>query len=357
MQINPIPPPPPTFASRSWILRAVLSVLGLAVVIFFGIRFARQQELQQLLVTANPWWLTAAVVFKLLTPFGTAAVYQHSLKVLGHKIRLLSLWLVAQVGIFMTVAFPAGPVAMSALLLRVFRRRGVPEGITTLAVAMDTLTYLTAFFGLMVVGLGYLLTHGGLQVRQITEVSLVSFGLILGGMYLWGLQRDRADLTRKLVGVQQWLARMLHQKWSVAAVERFIDELYRGKALIAERPHEFGRLLSYQVAVLVMDVLTMYCAFRALGSDPHLSVVVLSYALASFFGSIAPLPGGGGSFEATLVLSATRLGVPVEVALGATVIYRVLTFWLPMLLTAVTYHYLLGDSREQKSVEEGQGSV
>ena len=288
----------PSFASRSWLLRAVLSLIGLGVVVYFGIRFARQEQLNQLLADANPWWLAATVVCKLLTPLGTAAVYQRSLKVLGHKMKLLPLWLVAQVAIFMVVAFPAGPVAMSALLLRVFRRKGVPEGTTTLAVALDTLTYLVAFLGLLVVGLAYLLTHGGLQVRQITEVGLISFGLVLGGMYLWGLQRDWADLTRKLVRAQQWLARLLHQKWTPAPVERFLDELYRGKALIGERPQEFARLLAIQAGVLVLDVLTLYCAFRALGSAPHLSVVVMSYALASFFASVAPLPGGGGSFEA-----------------------------------------------------------
>jgi uncharacterized protein (TIRG00374 family) len=118
--------------------------------------------------------------------------------------------------------------------------------------------------------------------------------------------------------------------------------MYCGKALLAERPQEFARLLALQVAVLGLDMLTLYCAFRALNFAPHPSVIILGYSLANLLSAHAPLPGGGGTFEATMVLSAVRLGVPAAVVIGATLIYRVLTFWLPGLLTAAVYRRLLG---------------
>jgi uncharacterized protein (TIRG00374 family) len=323
-------------------VRIGLAVLGLLVVSVVAARAVDLAELWRLLSTASPWWLLAALGFKLATPLGTATLYARVLRLLGHRRRAVSLWLPAQVAIVVTMAFPAGPLAMSAFLLRVLRRRGVPEGVTTLAVAIDTLTYEVAFLGLVTVGLGYLFTHGALSVGQISEVGLVALAVVVGGLYLWGLQRDRADLTRKLVGAQQWLAGRLRAPWQAESIEGFLDELYRGKALVAQRPYEFARLIVLQVGVLALDVMTLYSALRALGHDPHLSVVILSYSLASLFAVITPLPGGGGSFEATVALSATRLGVTSEVALGATLIYRVLAFWLPALLSAATYRTLLG---------------
>ncbi len=330
-------------ARRVW-LQYALAALSLGLVLWLALRAIDARELWQVLTTANPWWLLAALTFKVLTPLGTAALYARVLRLLGHHVRAASLWLIAQMAIVINVAFPAGPVAMSAFLLHVFRRRGVLEGVTTVAVALDSLTYETAFFGLVGFGLAYLFTHRSLSVGQITEVGLLAFGIVIAGMYLWGLQRDRADLTRKAVSVQQWIARRLRQPWQPASIESFLDELYRGKALIARRPAAFARLLALQIGVLALDILTLYCAFRAVGNDPHLSVVILSYSLASLFAALAPLPGGGGSFEATLVLVAARLGVPTAVALSATLIYRVLTFWLPGILTATTYRLVLKDA-------------
>ncbi|WP_076798275.1 lysylphosphatidylglycerol synthase transmembrane domain-containing protein [Chloroflexus islandicus] len=328
---------------RVW-LQYLIAVLGLGIVLWFALRAIDTQELWQVITTANPWWLLAAVIFKLLTPLGTAALYANVLRLLGHRIRATSLWLIAQMAIVINMAFPAGPVAMSAFLLHVFRRRRVPEGVTTVAVALDSLTYETAFFGLVGFGLAYLFTHRSLSVGQITEVGLIAFAIVLAGMYLWGLQRDRADLTRKAIAVQQWLARHLRQHWQPASVEHFLDELYRGKALVTQRPAAFARLLAIQIGVLALDMLTLYCIFRAIGNDPHLSVVILSYSLASFFAALAPLPGGGGSFEATLVLVASQLGIPAAVSLGATLIYRVLVFWLPGIVTAAAYRLALNEA-------------
>jgi uncharacterized protein (TIRG00374 family) len=352
MAVQPQPSPAPV--DRTW-WHYGIAALGLISVVALALCFAGVEELWQLLTHANLWWLAGAVLFKLLTPFGTAAVYQRVLRPLGYRVSLRSLWLTAQVAIFVNVTAPLGPIAMSAFLLYAFRRRGIPEGATTLAAALDGLTYELAFLSMVAFGLGYLFNQGELTISQIREVALLALALVLGGVYLWGLQRDRDDLTRTLVRVQSWLARKLHRRWSQAGLLSFIDELYRGKALLIEHPSEFVRLLLYQIGMLMLDVLTLDCAIRALGSAPHFSSVVLGYVLATFFASVAPLPGGGGVYEATLVLTLSRLGVPLEAAIGATLIYRVLTFWLPMLLSAATYQRLLGP-RAASNPADGRAS-
>jgi hypothetical protein len=49
-----------------------------------------------------------------------------------------------------------------------------------------------------------------------------------------------------------------------------------------------------------------------------------------------------------------RLGLPLETAIGVIMIYRLLTFSLPMLLTSATYQRLLGAHRTLGLEDRGQ---
>ncbi|WP_157042646.1 lysylphosphatidylglycerol synthase transmembrane domain-containing protein [Roseiflexus castenholzii] len=74
---------------QNWI-QYVVGVCGLGIVLGLALRSVDLQELHQVLATANQWWLTAAVICKVLTPLGTAIVYAGILQMLGHRIRAIS---------------------------------------------------------------------------------------------------------------------------------------------------------------------------------------------------------------------------------------------------------------------------
>jgi uncharacterized protein (TIRG00374 family) len=329
------------FTGSSW-LHYACSGLGLAIILILVARYAHLHELGALLAHANPGWLLAALLFKLLAPFGTAAVYQRVLRHLGYDVSLRSIWLPVQLALFINVAAPAGILVMSTFLVYVFQRRGIRNGTMMLTAIVERLAYYGAFLSLAGLGVAYLFGNGELHVRQIRVIVSLALALILGSLYLWGLQRDRADLTRKIVRLQQTLARRLHRSWSKEHLLALIDELYNGKALLARHPGEIVRLVVCQVAGLLCDVMTLYYCIRALGTIPHLSLILLGYVLATFLASVAPIPAGGGTYEATLVLTMNRLGMPLDNAIGATLLYRLLAFWLPMLISAVSYRRLLG---------------
>jgi uncharacterized protein (TIRG00374 family) len=78
------------------------------------------------------------------------------------------------------------------------------------------------------------------------------------------------------------------------------------------------------------DILTMYAAIRAFGANVDLLPLVLAYTTAYVVTSL-PLPAGGaGGVEAGLAFSLHAVGVPLAVALLATLVYRFFTMWLPV---------------------------
>jgi uncharacterized membrane protein YbhN (UPF0104 family) len=70
--------------------------------------------------------------------------------------------------------------------------------------------------------------------------------------------------------------------------------------------------------------------FRALGNDPAIWIVFVSFIMASMAATLGPIPLGLGTFEAGCVGMLSFLGMAIETALAATILLRGLTFWLPM---------------------------
>ncbi|MDQ1430885.1 MAG: putative heme transporter [Actinomycetota bacterium] len=85
-------------------------------------------------------------------------------------------------------------------------------------------------------------------------------------------------------------------------------------------------LLEYGVLVLTL---------RGLGANPNPALVLLAFVAASVLGLLPFTPGGLGFVEAGMAATLSVAGISTGDALVATLVYRLLTFWLPIPLGAV----------------------
>jgi Mg2+-importing ATPase len=75
----------------------------------------------------------------------------------------------------------------------------------------------------------------------------------------------------------------------------------------------------------------MWVLIRSLGSRGHIVGVFASFMISTLLRTLSITPGGLGAFEAASTFSLKLAGVPLPVALSATLLFRGLSFWLPML--------------------------
>jgi hypothetical protein len=85
------------------------------------------------------------------------------------------------------------------------------------------------------------------------------------------------------------------------------------------------------------DYLALLGALRAVGADPRPSLVLLAYTAGELLALIPFTPGGLGFVEAGLVGTLTVAGVPGSDALAATLLYRLVAYWLPLPAGGVAY--------------------
>jgi uncharacterized protein (TIRG00374 family) len=85
------------------------------------------------------------------------------------------------------------------------------------------------------------------------------------------------------------------------------------------------------------DYLALLAALSAVGADPQPALVVLAYAAAKLLALVPLTPGGLGFVEAGLVGMLALAGVSGGDAVTATLLYRMVAFWLPLPAGALAY--------------------
>lgn len=87
----------------------------------------------------------------------------------------------------------------------------------------------------------------------------------------------------------------------------------------------------------LLDYLALLAAVAAVGARPRPALVLLAYVTAAVLGMIPITPGGLGFVEAGLTATLTLAGVSAADAVLATLAYRLVSYWLPLLAGPFAY--------------------
>jgi uncharacterized protein (TIRG00374 family) len=106
---------------------------------------------------------------------------------------------------------------------------------------------------------------------------------------------------------------------------------------LSRSPSLLWRASLCQLAIFLLDAATVFVLARSLGTHAAPVEVFASFMFANLLRSVSLVAGGLGTFEAVSVLSLHLVGIPVAVALAATLLLRALSFWLPMPIGIAPY--------------------
>jgi glycosyltransferase 2 family protein len=75
----------------------------------------------------------------------------------------------------------------------------------------------------------------------------------------------------------------------------------------------------------------LWYSIEAFGGGIGFITVAMVYLAGEIVAQAAPTPGGIGATEAVLIAGLTAFGLPSAVAVPAVFLYRIATFWVPIL--------------------------
>ena len=108
----------------------------------------------------------------------------------------------------------------------------------------------------------------------------------------------------------------------------------------AASPVKMGLLFGGSALVTLAYIAALAASIRAFGAGPGLVLVGAVYLGAAALAAAAPTPGGLGAIEAALIAGLTGVGMHAGPAVSAVVLYRLATYWLPVLPGWLSWRFL-----------------
>jgi uncharacterized membrane protein YbhN (UPF0104 family) len=102
-------------------------------------------------------------------------------------------------------------------------------------------------------------------------------------------------------------------------------------------PRTLLTAFAFQAMGLAADILTLVIAFQALHVPAPVPLIVAAYIIAYYAQLIAPTPGEAGAMEFALLGVLVGLGVSPLNATTTTLLYRFVSFWLPIPFGVLAY--------------------
>jgi uncharacterized membrane protein YbhN (UPF0104 family) len=296
--------------SRS-LRRRVLQVTALFVAIALLAWLAPGLDsIRSRLEDADPAWLVLGVALEIASCASYVAMFgpvfcEHMALRTSAEIGL------AELGVGSLV--PAGGLGGLALGVWALRRGGMPtDQVATRSVAFFLIKCAANFAAVAVVGIVMWLGVGPPQSPALTILPAVLALAVMAGVG----------------SLPVFLARVSGDGRAARAART----LGRGVA-------EALRLLRTANPAIVLgslgywafDNMVLWACFRGFGVHLALTVVLMGYLIGQL-GGLLPIPGGLGGVEGGLVGTFVVYGVSVSDAVAAVLAYRVIQFWIPLLL-------------------------
>jgi Mg2+-importing ATPase len=310
------------FDWRSWLPGLAL----LALVVVGSLHFSEAREFVRLAERARPVWLIAAFVLQALTYLAQSEIFRAVGRARDFRLPLATAYRLSLLKLFVDQAFPSAGLSGTAIAARELTHCGMPRALIASSVVISIVSYQIAYATAVLAALAVIAGHD--RANTWLVVGSITFALVVSS---W------SAIVMMLSTRSSPLSRAAERVRPLRALVDFVSD---ADGVVTHDLRTLACGFGCQLSIIALDASTIWVLLLSLGAWAQPDVVFASFVLASVLRTIGLLPGGLGTFEAMSVLALNLAGVPVSTALAATLMFRGMSFWLPMLVGFVIYRRL-----------------
>ncbi|MBU6347633.1 MAG: flippase-like domain-containing protein [Actinomycetales bacterium] len=285
--------------------RTLLTIAGGTIAGYILLTQLAQVDLNQLLASANPIWLLIGFGFSILTYLAA------TLSLTGVTPERLSFWKTFQAqwaASFATLMAPPtlGSVAVN---VRFLTKQGINSALAGASVAVAQVLAFFSHVGLLLIAAIAAGTANDLSFAPPKIAVIIFVILVLAIAIALSFAKVRREIIKR--------------------VKPIISQVIPRLASLLNHPRQLSQGIG---GVLLLNLSYCFCLIACVHAfSPQVSIagVALVYLGSSVVAQAAPTPGGLGAVEAAIAAGLTATGIQGEIAVSATLLFRLWTFWLP----------------------------
>ncbi|HTH93068.1 MAG TPA: lysylphosphatidylglycerol synthase transmembrane domain-containing protein [Candidatus Paceibacterota bacterium] len=336
----------PSSRSKTLFSTGNIVFFALCVIVFYFVvhNASELKTVKSLFNQIDGWWLTVAVISQLITYGCTALLYYFLTNKFKDRtpITFFDLFKMSIVIVFINQIVTAGGISGNGFLYSELNKREVSSKKAFFTIIMECISLYVALGSLLIIiPLIHLSIHHSLPhlFWIIILFGLILYGVLAGFMTVLTNQRVLRFFIKHLSRIA-FLRRYL-EDIEISPEGTFSEFGTKGPwGIFRKYPAQSAVVVLGQLGVFFADSLTIVALLH--GLHVHFAYIdILLTLILTFVASALPIsPGALLIYEGAMTFFFTSSGMPVATALIITLMFRVLSFWAPILLGLGLYKHV-----------------
>jgi len=238
---------------------------------------------------------------------------------------------------FVNHILPSGGISGISYFSVRSRSVGISTAQSTLAQVTKLFLLYASFQPLLIIGLFFLAARGHVNNLVMLVASSLITLVVVGTVIAIYIIDSRQRINRSLTYITRGINRLIHifrrktpETINIANAQKTFDELHDNYVIYKNNWRALKAPFFYTMLANATEVAAVYVVYIAFGQYVNVGAVILAYAVANFAGLISVLPAGIGVYEVLMTGVLTATGIPVEVSIPVTIMYRFVNMFIQL---------------------------
>jgi uncharacterized protein (TIRG00374 family) len=312
----------------------ILILIGIGILIGM-ILFIGPGTIENAIKLANPWYVTLAVILQFAVYGLWTWRWSINIKSVGISVKKQHVFPMLMVGLAVNNLTPSargGGEPIRGYILSKYSNSSFEKSFATVIAdrGLDTFPFIVLAVITIVAAVFYL------NLPDYALYSLIIAVLVLVAVFLVALYMSfNIEFGRK---VSLWLVRLIkrfskkdHSKLEENALKAIHGFQNSMRTMVKDRNVLlYGLPISFLIWIL--EIIRVYVIFSAFNVDVSLLVIAEVFIISTLIGLIPLLPGGLGAVDGIMIILFSAAGVPPSISAGATIVERLISFWMTSII-------------------------
>ncbi len=321
--------------SRWRLVLTIVTLLAMALLIY-GLRHDIKDVINNL-GKVNTTALLLLIPIQFLNYDAYSRFYVHLFHILDKRLKYFEMFKVNLELNFVNHVLPSGGVSGISYFTLRMRAYNVSAAKATLSQIMKLLILFISYQPILILGLILLSVRGHTNNFVLVVTSSIITALVIGTFGFIYMIESRERINRTLTGATRFLNKILHpikrnpETINVSGAQVAFNELHDNYKLLKTNWRQLKKPFLFMTIANLTEIAAVYAVYVAFGAYVNLGAVILAYAVANFAGLISVLPAGIGIYEVLMTGVLAAAGIPAELSIPVTIMYRVLNMSIQLI--------------------------